>query len=151
MKFKILFALLVAPLFIIIATNSVYSAMYKYQDEKGIWVYSQHPPASGDFTIIKAQRPSRSSSLNSEARKAKINKARDAILGNKQTSSKVQQETDKNEAKRQTICEKSKKGLEALQIYRRFRDKDGNITFLDDDVRAQRIRDAQDNIEQFCK
>lgn len=154
MKFKSLLTRMVLTLFILMAASPSYSAMYKYQDEKGEWVYSQHPPADGDFTTIKAQKQSRSSRIGNDARKAKIDKARESVIGkqdDKQGQSRVEQETAKNDTKRQDICDKSTRGLEALQIYSRFKDKDGNVTFMDDKERARRIKNAQANIEQFCK
>lgn len=153
MKFRRLLVLQLVPLFILTAPRLSHSAMYKYQDEQGMWVYSQHPPASGDFTIIKAQKQSRSSTLDSEARKAKVNKARESVLGkpgNKKTQSKSDKETVLNEAKRRDICEKSRRGLSALQIYRRFMDENGNVTYMEEDERARRIKNAQANIDQFC-
>ena len=148
MKFKTLLILLV-----LITPALSYSAMYKYQDEKGNWVYSQHPPASGDFQTIKAQKSSRSSNLNKEARAAKVKKARESVIGTpegKEEKDKIAKETEKNTAKRSEACENSKKALSSLQVYRRFKDKDGNITRMDDDERARRIKTVKENIKQFC-
>lgn len=146
MKFRTLLAL-----FILIAPTLSYSAMYKYQNEKGNWVYSQHPPADGDYTTIKGPKKTRSSTLSGEARTEKITKARESVIGKKEDKKdKAGKESAKNEDKRAEACEKSKKGLESLQLYRRFKDKDGNVTTMADDERERRIKNAKENINQFC-
>ena len=147
MKFRTLLAL-----FILIAPTLSYSAMYKYQNEKGNWVYSQHPPANGDYTTIKGPKKTRSSTLSGEARTEKITKARESVIGKKEDKKdKAGAESAKNEDKRAEACEKSKKGLESLQMYRRFKDKDGNVTTMADDERERRIKNAKENINQFCE
>ena len=154
MKFRNLSSHLLISLLLVLISSHSLAAMYKYQDEKGDWVYSQHPPAEGSFTTIKAQKQSRSSRLSTEARQQKVNQAKESVLGKpgeKEAKSKSESETAKNNAKRQDICDRSKKGLEQLQIYRRFKDKDGKITVLDDETRAKQIANAKANIEQFCK
>lgn len=148
MKFKTL-----AALVLLLTPGLCFSGMYKYKDERGNWVYSQQPPATGEYETIRGPKETRSSKLDKKTRDEKIKKARDAILGNpakKAEKDKIAKETAKNANKRIDACNKSKKGLESLQIYRRFKDKDGNITRLADDVRAKRIQNAMENIRQFC-
>lgn len=148
MKFRTLLAL-----FILITPTLSYSAMYKYKNENGNWVFSQHPPVSGEYEVIKKKRESRSSRLSKDARDAKVTKARESVIGkpeSKAAKDKVAAETAKNKDKRKEACEKSKKGLSSLQIYRRFKDKDGNVTTMDDNERQKRIKSAQENIKQFC-
>ena len=148
MKFRTLLALciLITP-----ALSS--AAMYKYKNESGTWVYSQHPPASGEYETIKSKRETRSSKLSPEDRVKKVNKAREFVIGkpeDKKEKDKVAKETAKNADKRADACKKSKKGLESLQVYRRFKDKDGNVTTMDDKERQKRIKNAKENIKQFC-
>lgn len=148
MKFRTLVALS-----ILITPTLCFSAMYKYKDEKGNWVYSQHPPASGDFKTLKAPKQTRSSTLSKEARDAKVKKARESVIGkpeDKAEKDKVAKESAKNADKRKDNCNKSKKALEALQIYRRFKDEKGNVTRMADDEREKRIKQAKDSIKQFC-
>lgn len=148
MKFRTLLTLLLfmTPLL-------SFAAMYKYQDAQGNWAYSQHPPVSGEYEAIKAKKAPRSSNITEESRVEKVKKARESVIGtpaDKKAQDKVAKETAKNTAKRKDACEKSKKGLESLQVYRRFKDKDGNVTTMDDNERAKRIKNAQENIKQFC-
>lgn len=148
MKFRTLLTF-----FILITPALCLAAMYKYKDESGNWVYSQHPPASGEYEALKAKKEPRSSRLNKEERVEKVNKARDSVTGkpaDKAEKDSVAKETAKNKDKRADACEKSKKGLESLQIYRRFKDKDGNVTTMDDKERQKRISNAKENIKQFC-
>jgi len=148
MNFKTLLTLL-----ILITPTLSFSAMYKYQDAKGNWVYSQHPPASGEFESIKAKKASRSSKLSEESRVEKVNKARESVIGkpeDKAEKDKVAKETAKNADKRKAACESSKKALESLTVYRRFKDKDGNVTTMDDTERTKRIKNTEINIKQFC-
>ncbi len=148
MKFKTL-----AALVLLLSPISALSGMYKYQDEQGTWVYSQQPPATGEYETIRGPKETRSSKLSKEARDTKIKEARKAVLGDpaeKAEKDKVAKETAKNANKRKDNCAKSKKALESLQVYRRFLDKDGNATVMDDDVRAKRIKNTKENIQQFC-
>jgi len=148
MKFKTLLALL-----ILITPALGYAGMYKYQDEKGNWVYSQHPPESGDFKTIKPQKYPRSSNISNEARKAKVLKARESVIGKpgeKAADDKVAEESSKNADKRKEACEKSKKALSSLEVYRRFKDKDGKIITLEEEERLKRIKIVKENIKQFC-
>lgn len=148
MKFRTLITL-----FILLIPALSSAAMYKYKSESGTWVYSQHPPASGEYETIKSKRETRSSQLNKEARVEKVKKARESVIGkpeDKKEKDKVAKETAKNADKRADACEKSKKALESLQVYRRFKDKDGNVTTLDDKVRQKQINSAKENIKQFC-
>ncbi len=148
MKFKTLAALL-----LLLTPGLCFSGMYKYKDERGNWVYSQQPPATGEYETIRGPKETRSSKLDKESRDAKIKKARKAILGDPKENAKkdkIAKQTAKNADKRRENCEKSKKGLESLQIYRRFKDKDGNVARMDDNVRAKRIQSTKENIQQFC-
>lgn len=148
MKFRTLITL-----FIFITPALSFAAMYKYKNESGTWVYSQHPPASGEYETIKSKRETRSSQLNKEARDEKVKKARESVIGkpeDKKEKDKIAKETAKNADKRADACKQSKKALESLQVYRRFKDKDGNVTRMNDDVRKKRIKDVQVNIKQFC-
>ena len=148
MKFRTLLVL-----FILITPTLSYSAMYKYKNENGNWVFSQHPPASGEYEVIKKKRESRSSRLSKDARNAKVTKARESVIGtpeDKANKDKVAKETAKNDTKRKEACAKSKEALTSLQMYRRFKDKDGNVTTMDDKERQKRVKSAQENIKQFC-
>ncbi len=148
MKFKTL-----AVLVLLLSPVLAFSGMYKYQDEQGVWVYSQQPPATGEYETIRGPKETRSSKLPKEARDAKIKEARKAVLGDpadKAAKDKVAKETAKNANKRKSACEKATKALESLQVYRRYRDKDGNVTVMDDDVRMKRIKQAEESIREFC-
>ena len=148
MKFK---TLATTVLFLIPAL--CLAGMYKYKDERGNWVYSQQPPANGEYQILRGPKETRSSKLSKEARTQKVKKAREAILGTPEKNAekdKVAKETAKNLDKRLDNCKKSKKALEALQVYRRFKDKNGKVTRLSDEERATRIKNAEENIKQFC-
>lgn len=125
------------------------AAMYKYQDEKGEWVYSQHPPASGDFESIRAKKRSRSSVSSKPSSSSNTDK-KASKSGSKAGKEIVDKETAKNADKRADACSKSKAGLTALQTYRRFKDKDGNVSRMADDERERRIKSAKQNIQQFC-
>ena len=151
MKFRRLFAILASALLLSAASQSY--AAYKYQDEKGNWVYSQYPPADGDFSTIKHNKTPRSDKLTSEERDKKITKARESVIGkpaDKKAKNKAEKESAKNEAIRRKSCEQSKKTLSSLQVYRRFKDKDGNVSRMDENVRQKNISNAKANVSQFC-
>ena len=116
------------------------AGLYKWTDDDGNVHYSQKPPLNQEYKRLKApptpenNQPLYQSSSKSRKDPRKISKA----------------ETEKNLIIRAQNCEKSKKKLQVYQIYRRVRDKDGNVKTLGDTERANNIENAKKSIAEFC-
>jgi hypothetical protein len=126
------------------------AAMYKWVDKDGHVHYTQKPPADSNYEKlhIKPQQPSSSSSgTTSSGPTYSTPSAND----DSNTSAVIKQEETQAAEKRQKICEQAKKALETYTVYRRIRQPDGTVVYLDDNERAKRIQDAKQAIKDFCQ
>lgn len=124
----------------IIFASSASAGLYKWVDDEGNVHYSQKRPADQQFERLKAPAPAPENSkplYQTDTNKSK-------------NTNTTAVETAKNKEIRATNCANAKKNLNAYQIYRRMRDKDGNVTVVDDKVRAQQIERAKQAINDFC-
>ena len=130
--------LLLTTMMIFAASAS--AGLYKWVDNEGNVHYSQKRPANQQFKKLKAPPPapetSKSLYQTSEPAKAASNTAA--------------AETAKNLKIRADNCEKAKKNLNNFQVHRRMRDKEGNVTIIDDKVRASQIENAKKAISDYC-
>jgi len=124
----------------IIFASSASAGLYKWVDDEGNVHYSQKRPADQQFERLKAPAPAPESSKPFNQTETKKSKNGDTAAA----------ETTKNEELRAINCANAKKSLNAYQVYRRIRDKDGNVTVIDDKERAQQIERAKQAINDFC-
>jgi hypothetical protein len=124
------------------------AATYKWVDKDGHVHYSQQPPADANYERlnIRTQQPS-SSSAPAPTQSAPAASGTTDNRG----SAVIKEEVAKGEEQRQKNCEQAKKSLELYTVYRRVRDKDGNVVYLDDNERAKRIADSKAAIKEFCQ
>lgn len=123
-----------------IFASSTFAGLYKWVDDEGNVHYSQKRPAKQQFERLKAPPPA----PDSDKPLYQSNKSADA------PNKAVAEETAKNEKIRAENCAQAKKSLANYQIYRRMRDKDGNVTIIDDKVRASQIKRAKEAISSYC-
>ena len=123
-----------------IFASSVFAGLYKWVDDEGNVHYSQKRPINQQSQSIKAPPPAPDNTkplYKPSTPSATANKA-------------VAAETAKNEKIRAENCARAKKSLANSQIHRRMRDKDGNVTVIDDKVRASNIEKAKEAIASYC-
>lgn len=120
--------------------TSASAGLYKWVDNDGNVHYSQKPPRGQQFERLKApsSAPENSKPLY-QSIKQKSN-----------TGNVAASESANNERIRTTNCTNAKNNLSSYQRSRRIRDKDGNVTTVDDNVRAQQIKIAKQAISDFC-
>ena len=124
----------------IIFASSTSAGLYKWVDDEGNVHYSQKRPLDQQYERLKAPAPAPENSTTLyESAKQKS-----------PTNNVVDTETAKNEKIRAENCANAKKNLSNYTVYRRFRDKDGNVTNIDDKVRAKRIEEAKQAINDYC-
>lgn len=127
---------------LMIFSCSASAGLYKWVDDEGNVHYSQKRPPNQQFKRLKAPPPVPAASKPLyQSEQAKQSKG-----GNDTAAA----ETAKNEKARETNCANAKKNLNAYQVYRRIRDKEGNVTVIDDKVRASQIAKAKQAINDFC-
>jgi len=144
---------IIGLVFILINVNLLEAATtYKWRDKDGNTVYSQHPPNQGDYETLDSarrhtySRPDNSPAPATRAAAESIDKATTA----QKKQAGVAAEDKKNQDMRNQTCEAAKKQLQAFTVYRRMKDKDGNVTTINDEERQQRIDQAKQAIQDYC-
>ena len=123
-----------------IFASSAFAGLYKWVDEEGNVHYSQKRPANQQSERLKAPPPAPDNAKPLYKPGTPSNTANKTVAA----------ETAKNEKIRAENCARAKKSLANSQIHRRMRDKDGNVTVIDDKVRASNIKKAQEAIAAYC-
>jgi len=126
---------------IMIFASSASAGLYKWVDAEGNVHYSQKRPANQQFKRLKAPPPAPEGSkplYKSTEQKS-------------ESGGVVAAETAKNKKIRADNCANAKKNLNAYTLYRRFRDKDGNVSTISDKARTEKIKNAKNAINQFCE
>ena len=140
---------------LILLASSANATTYKYLDQEGRTVYSQHPPASGPYTVIDTPKSNKyggsgkattTKPAGNTSLKDRVNKINEK---NKEDQD-IAAETVKNEKLREENCKNARKNLEVYQVYRRFKDDKGNVVRMSDADRQKKIDEARDAIKQFC-
>ena len=124
----------------LLASTSLYAATYKWTDEKGNVVYSQQPPKSGPYELIKGLKHSG---------------PKPAFTGNKDSSGtnsspSTLEEVAQQEDEKKHNCEAAKKNLTLFKTYNRIKNEDGSITTLTGEEKQKQIKEAEDQIRLFC-
>ena len=123
-----------------IFASSASAGLYKWVDSEGNVHYSQKRPTNQQFERLKAPPPA------PESTKPLYTTEKPAGEAGKTAAS----ETKKNEEIRAANCKKAKENLNNYQVHRRMRDKDGNVTIIDDKERAKQIENATKAISNYC-
>ena len=123
-----------------IFASSAFAGLYKWVDNEGNVHYSQKRPPNKQYKRLKAPPPAPENS------KPLYESAKPTTTSN----NVVATETAKNQKIRAQNCVKAKKNLSSYTLYRRFKDKDGNVKTIDDKVRAAQIERAKQAISNFC-
>jgi len=130
-----------------LASAFAMAATYKYTDNDGNTTYSGTPPTDGrKYEKIQGSAPG-SAEPDTSAPSTASPAASGAAGGGSDT---VKKEVAKNQEIRQQNCEIAKKNLEAYTVFRRVKDKDGNVIILGDDERAQKIEESKKAVAEFC-
>ena len=127
----------------LLVSTSLTAATYKWTDESGNVVYSQQPPKSGPYELIKGLKHSRTSAGESSGTESQSNSEDAQTGGNKELSAEDQKLKKQN-------CEAAKKNLEVYKVYTRVKGSDGKVTTLSDEERQKRIEEAQNQVNLFC-
>jgi len=122
---------------------------YKWIDEEGNVVYSQHPPPEGQFEAIKV-KPTPRSNKGAGNKSFDSNKWLDKSTADRKDKNKVKSALEKNKKLRKDNCDKAHKQLEQYTVYRRFKNDKGVFERIPDDKRDAGIKEAKAAIKEFC-
>ena len=130
------------------------AVVYKWVDEDGKVNYSQQKPPNTKTEKVKVstRKPDDSSTYKKPSLKSKEDdkKASDASAKNGNKSSSKPERSAKEMA---DICKQSQAALQAMQSAGRVRQKDdkGNVTYMSEEQKQQRIKREQDRVKENCK
>ena len=119
---------------------SASAGLYKWVDDEGNVHYSQKRPPNQQFKRLKPPAPAPTAAKPLYKATGSSEKASETATS----------ESAKNKEIRASNCAKAKKSLTNYQVHRRMRDKDGNVTIIDDKVRASQIESAKTAISNYC-
>ena len=137
------FSIVLALLSLLVST-SLYAATYKWTDESGNVVYSQQPPKSGPYELIKGLKHSRGSNSASGTAEQSESDNPSEGGGSENLSAEDKKLKEQN-------CDAAKKNLAVYKVYTRVKGSDGKVTTLSDEDRQKRMEEAQNQIDLFCK
>jgi hypothetical protein len=138
---------------IILPTQKAQAEMYKWVDDQGHTIYSQHPPPEkGKAQVLKEAAPPPGVE---EAVKAAEDKKKTKAKGEEKAKTIAEEEKKKKEenAAKEANCALGKDKLERVSnIPRVFTEDEGGARRkLTEEERQERITKAQAEIDKFCK
>ena len=137
----------------LIATTLTAGKMYRWVDENGVTQYTQIPPPKGDATEVKPPPPP---AVSPEEAQRKLNAQRQQLEDLREDRSLAKQKTKEGKEEKAANtknCQAARNNLKRLQENPRGRwmQKDGQQTRHTDEERQAKIKEAQDQITEFCK
>ena len=124
----------------LLVSTSLHAATYKWTDESGNVVYSQQPPKSGPYELIKGLKHSGRVSVSTDS---------DNSSGKNNAPSTLEEAAQQADEKKHN-CEAAKKNLTLFKTYNRIKNEDGSITTLTGEEKQKHIKEAEDQVRLFC-
>jgi len=124
--------------------TSAGAAMYKWTDAQGNVHYTQEPPPEGNVKEmappprVSAPSTTKGSSTNDEMDETK------SAEGEKPLTPEQQEIYKRN-------CEAARGNLETYKTARRIQNADGGVVVMDDEIRAKKMQQAEEQIKKFCR
>jgi hypothetical protein len=128
--------------------------IYKWTDAKGEIQYSQLPPPSGikSEEIQGSTPPADNPDTTSDSLQGQVDALNEDLAGQEIEEKKSALQKQIDDAYERN-CTTSTNNLAKLQAggNKRYLTPDGKVTHLTEEQRQQRINDAKDQIDEFCK
>ncbi len=131
-----------------------YAAVYKWIDENGDIHYSQSRPTNAQSKRMKIAPPPKEGKSTYKRPSLGKKDATDKKNGEQNPDENNQQADRKKSSNKQDPgCKTAKLALKTLLSHGRIRqkDSDGNVSYIPDDQKQQRIKQEKDFIKQNCK
>lgn len=125
---------------------SATAAMYKWTDKQGNVQYTETPPTEGDAKEIAP--PPRIATP--AAKKANGKESTEEGDGEKSAEGEAPLTPEQQEIF-QRNCEAARGNLETYKTARRIKQSDGEVVVMDDEIRAKKMQQAEEQIKKFCK
>lgn len=133
-------------------SSVVYADIYTWVDEAGVTQYAQQAPAGTNATLVEVPPPP---PIDYQKAQHEL----DELILQQEVEAEKQQELIENDkivaeqaANEKENCRIAKQNLEMNQDNpgRRWMDKDGNVHGPDENIRQEKIKQSQQQIDQFC-
>jgi hypothetical protein len=128
--------------------------IYRYTDAEGVTTFSELPPPAGESGELI--RPLYfGTDVKSEQSQKKLESLvdnLDARAKDREFKSQYTKEEQDREKRRKENCEIARQNLRILETASRVRNKgpDGNLYFIDDNEKQQKITETKEQIKTFC-
>ncbi len=153
---------LVVMISLMLLNMPVYAQIYKWIDENGKTQYADQPPLSGKvhneqrLRINFAPTPV---SLSETKKEDDVDKSTTQIDERFEYDKRRQERLNKEAEKKLKVAENQQKCIDAQSRLRLFLesprlrvpDGEGGLTYVDDDVREQKINEANQAVTTYCK
>lgn len=136
-------------LFGVLASTTALAGTYKWVDEDGNVVYSQHPPPQGKYEAIKV-KPSQRHNPAAGQSADRSKKFLDDATSNRKNQAKLKAENEKNLALRKKNCDTAKQQLQFYTVYRRKKNDQGEYVRVTDAEREAGLTESRAAIKEFC-
>lgn len=126
-------------------------AIYKWKDEKGNVQYSQTKPPKGvEYTVLN-YRQEKGTVVSGEKKSSQAQVSEEDKVLAKQAAQQQQINSQQDELNRKN-CQISQNNLKVLENQTRIQvEENGERRLLTDKERADKLKEAQDNVAKFCK
>lgn len=126
--------------------TSAGAAMYKWTDPQGNVHYTQEPPPEGNAKEMAppprvSAPPASKGIFSNDADEADETKSAE---GEKPLTPEQQEIYKRN-------CEAARGNLETYKTARRIQEADGGVVVMDDEIRAKKMQQAEEQIKKFCR
>lgn len=144
--------ILLFTLLTLTATTLTAGKMYRWVDENGVTQYTQTPPPKGEVTEMKPPPPP---AVDPAEAQRQLDAQRQKLEDLREDRSLAKQETSEGKAEREAKsknCQSARNNLKRLQENPRGRwmQKDGTQARYTDEERQAKIKEAQEQIKEFC-
>ena len=129
---------------------SVSAGTYKWVDKDGNVVYSQHPPAQGQYEAIRVKPEPRNTTPSATNGNASTKQFLDKASTERKDEAKLKAELQKSQELRKKNCAKARKQLEFYTVYRRKKDKSGEYVRITDAEKEAGLKESKQAIKDFC-
>lgn len=123
---------------------SATAAMYKWTDKQGNTHYTETPPPEGNTTEIAPPPRVAPPAANKGNGKDTSGEVENGKTAEAPLTPEQQEIYSRN-------CEAARGNMETYKTARRVQQSDGEIVVMDDEIRAKKLQQAEEQIKKFCK
>ena len=130
------------------------AAIYKWVDEDGKVHYSQQKPQNIKTEKIKVntRTPENTSTYSKPSLKQKDTDKQASDKPANTSKQNADKKPEKSAKERADLCKQSRANLQTLASRGRIRQKDdqGNLSYMSEEQKQQRIKREQDRVKEYC-